>query len=146
MDNPHYKFPFDLSNLMVDNGHIDTCDVAESIAQNIMLLIITKKGENRYDENYGNEVWNIEFDNGVSTAVWENIFINSLRTLIIDYEPRLINPKVNAHVVFVEHNYDTKNFSEIKKKVKIAVNAKLDSTGEQFNFATELFLSPMSID
>lgn len=146
MDNPHYKFPFDLSNLMVDNGQIDTCDVAESIAQNIMLLIITKKGENRYDENYGNEVWNIEFDNGVSTAVWENIFINSLRTLILDYEPRLTNPKVNAHVVFVEHNYDTKNFSEIKKKVKIAVNAKLDSTGEQFNFATELFLSPMSID
>lgn len=146
MEGINYKFPFNPSVLMAENGSIDTCDIAESIAQNIMLLIITKKGENRYDEHYGNDVWDIEFDNGVSTAGWENIFVNSLKNLIINYESRLVNPVVHAKILFVEHNYETRNFTEIKKKVKIVINAKLEATGEQFNFATELFLSPMSID
>lgn len=131
---------------MKENGAIETCDIAESIAQNIMLLIITKKGENRYDDQYGNDVWNLEFDNGVSSSVWENIFIKSLKRQIADYEPRIVSPQIKAHIIFVEHNYDTRDFTEIKKKVKIAINAKLEATGERYNFVTELFLSPMSID
>ena len=57
MDNLNYRFPFNPLAVMKDSGSMETCDVAESIAQNIMLLIITKMGENRYDEDYGNEVW-----------------------------------------------------------------------------------------
>lgn len=146
MESSNYIMPFNPSSLMKENGAIETCDIAESIAQNIMLLIITKKGENRYDDQYGNDVWNLEFDNGVSSAVWENIFIKSLKRQIADYEPRILSPQIKAHIIFVEHNYDTRDFTEIKKKVKIAINAKLEATGEQYNFVTELFLSPMSID
>lgn len=146
MEAPNYKMPFNPKALMMSNGTIKTCDVGESIAQNIMLLITTKKGENRYDENYGNDVWNTEFDNGVSPSVWENVFITSLQRQILEYEPRLINPQIKAHISFVEHTYETRNFTEVKKKVRVAINAKLESTGENFSFATELFLSPMSID
>lgn len=146
MESSNYILPFNPSFLMKENGAIETCDIAESIAQNIMLLIITKKGENRYDDQYGNDVWNLEFDNGVSSSVWENIFIKSLKRQIADYEPRIVSPQIKAHIIFVEHNYDTRDFTEIKKKVKIAINAKLEATGEQYNFVTELFLSPMSID
>lgn len=138
--------PFSPDNLMVEGGSVETCDEAESIAHNIMLLITTKKGENRYDEGYGNEVWSLEFDNGVSSAMWETIFINSLRQQIRAYEPRIVDAKVDAHLEFVEHNYDTKEHTEIKKKVRIAVNAKLEASGERYSFVTEIFLSPMSID
>lgn len=146
MENQNYKIPFNPSSMMMSNGHIETCDIAESIAQNIMLLIITKKGENRYDEDYGNDVWNVEFDNGVTPAMWENLFVTSLRRQIAEHEPRLVNAVVEAHINYVEHSYETKGFSEVKKKVKVGINAKLESTGERFSFSTELFLSPMSID
>lgn len=43
MEGINYRFPFNPSALMTENGSIETCDIAESIAQNIMLLIITKK-------------------------------------------------------------------------------------------------------
>ncbi len=43
MESTNYKMPFDPAALMTENGSIETCDIAESIAQNIMLLIITKK-------------------------------------------------------------------------------------------------------
>ncbi|SNV34779.1 Gene 25-like lysozyme [Chryseobacterium taklimakanense] len=146
MEQPNYKMPFNPKSVMSSNGVLQTCDMGESIAQNIMLLITTKKGENRYDENYGNEVWNTEFDNGISPSVWESIFIKSLRRQILDYEQRLVNPEVEAHISIVEHTYETRNLTEIKKKVRVTIRAKLEATGENFNFATELFLSPMSID
>lgn len=146
MENQNYKIPFNPLNMMTSNGQIETCDIAESIAQNIMLLIITKKGENRYDEEYGNDVWSVEFDNGVTPAKWENLFVTSLRRQIADYEPRLVNVTVEAHINYVEHSYETRGFSEVKKKVKVGINAKLEATGERFSFSTELFLSPMSID
>lgn len=146
MDHENYKLPLNPLSMMTNGGHIDTCGVGESIAQNIMLHIITKKGENRYDEHYGNDVWNLEFDNGITSAMWENIFVKSLQRQIDEYEPRLINARVQANIKFVEHNYETKGFTEVKKKVKIVINAKLKSTNEAFNFSTEIFLSPMSID
>ena len=146
MDTPNYRMPFVPSTLMSEGGSIDTCDVGESIAHNIMLLITTKKGENRYDENYGNDVWSLEFDNGVTPAIWENTFIKSLRKQILECETRIIQPQISAYIEVVEHNYDTKEHTEIKKKVRIAINAKMESTGERFSFSTELFLSPMSID
>lgn len=146
MEQPYYKMPFNPASVMTSHGSMKTCDIGESIAQNIMLLITTKQGENRYDEHYGNDVWNTEFDNGISPAVWENIFIKSLYRQIVAYEPRLVNPVVEAHISFVEHTYETRNFTEVKKKVRVTIKAKLEATGENFNFATELFLSPMSID
>lgn len=146
MDTPNYRMPFVPSALMTEGGSIDICDMGESIAHNIMLLITTKKGENRYDDNYGNDVWNLEFDNGVTSAVWESVFIKSLKRQIQEYEPRIVQPQVEAHIQFVEHSYDTKEHTEIKKKVRIAINAKMEATGERFSFSTELFLSPMSID
>ncbi|MCC2590650.1 GPW/gp25 family protein [Chryseobacterium sp. MFBS3-17] len=146
MDQKNYSLPFNPSAVMVSNGTISTCSMGESIAQNIMLLIITKQGENRYDEKYGNDVWSVEFDNGVSPAMWENIFINSLKRQIAQYETRITQPVIQAHITYVEHNYETRNFTEVKKKVKVGINAKIESTGEHFSFSTELFLSPMSID
>ncbi len=44
MDTPNYRMPFVPSILMSEGGSIDTCDMGESIAHNIMLLITTKKG------------------------------------------------------------------------------------------------------
>ncbi|HAV02164.1 GPW/gp25 family protein [Chryseobacterium salipaludis] len=146
MDNTNYRMPFDPRAAMTSDGNIATCSTGESIAQNIMLLIITKKGENRYDPQYGNDVWEVEFDNGVSSAAWENIFIKSLQRQIRDYEPRLTEAHVSADINYVEHSYETRNFTEVKKKVRVAINAKMRETGENFSFSTELFLSPMSID
>jgi len=138
--------PFDPSKLIREGGSMETCSMPESIAHNIMLLITTKKKENRFDPDYGNAVWDLEFENGVTTSEWEKVFIKSLKEEIAKYEPRIKNPKIDAHIEYVEHSYNTKQFSEMKKRAKIAINAKLTDTNETYSFTTEIFLSPMSID
>ena len=138
--------PFDPERLMSEESSVEMCSMAESIAHNLMLLITTKKRENRFDFDYGNAVWDIEFENGLTTVEWEALFSRSMKEQIEKYEPRIYAPKIDVHIEYVEHSYETKRYSEIKKKAKIAINAKLTETGETFSFSTELFLSPMSID
>jgi len=145
-ENKYYRMPFNPGALFSDEGSIAICSTAESIAHNIMLLITTRKGENRFDEDYGNEVWDIEFDNAATQVLWEQTFINSLTLLILEHEQRITNPIVKVHTSLVHHTYKTKSFTVIKKKATIAVNAKLFDSGEHFSFSTEIFLSPMSID
>ncbi len=146
MINSYCKIPFNPEALLNGDGKMKTCSMAESIAQNLMLLITSRKHENRFDADFGNDVWEFEFDNAVTIVKWEAIFIESLKRQIKNYEPRLLQPKIEVHIQQVEHTYSTKKFSEIKKRAKIAINGKLADTGEQYSFATELFIGPMSID
>lgn len=146
MINSNYKIPLNLKSLMSENSSMARCSMGESIAQHLMLLITTKKKENRFDPSYGNAVWDIEFENAITTVKWENIFVESMKKQIKKYEPRIYAPKIKVHIVEVEHTYETKNLTEIKKKAQITIRAKLTETDENFNFSTELFLSPMSID
>jgi len=144
-DNAYYKLPFSPTALFAEE-EMPACGLAESIAQNLMLLITTKPGENRYDEEFGNAVWNIEFENTTTEAMWEDTFKQSLNIAISKYEHRIYSPRIFVKTVSLEQNYKMKNFTEIKKKATIQIKAKLTESGENYNFSTELFLSPMSID
>ena len=61
MINHYYQLPINFKTLMSTNSALPTCDLKQSIAQNIFLIITTKYKENRYDESYGCEIWNMDF-------------------------------------------------------------------------------------
>lgn len=146
MHHTFLKFPFNSEYAMTEGLCLPTCSLAESIAQHIMLLVLTRKGENRFNPDYGNAVWDLEFDNAVTTVTWEQVFEESLLEQITQYEPRIKYPKIQVQVEYVEHNYGTKDFVEIRKKAKIGINAVLTEVGERFTFSTHIYLSPMAID
>ncbi|WP_430527449.1 GPW/gp25 family protein [Myroides sp. C6-3] len=146
MQQSFFKFPFNPEYAMVEGLHIPTCSLAESIAQHIMLLVLTRKGENRFNPDYGNAVWDLEFDNAVTAVDWERVFEESLQEQIQQYEPRIRFAQIQVRIEYVEHTYGTKDFVEIRKKAKIGINAELTELGELFTFSTHIYLSPMSID
>lgn len=142
----NFKIPFDAVNLFSDNGRVQKCGMEESIAQHLMLLITTRQGENRFDDAYGNEVWNIEFENATSEGEWERTFKESMVQQINKYEKRIFNPIVQVKVAYLEQSDRKKNFTEIKKKASIHIQATLTDSQEQFYFSTEIYLSPLSVD
>ncbi|XZF16264.1 GPW/gp25 family protein [Chitinophagaceae bacterium MMS25-I14] len=142
----YYRLPFRAEDLFRENGQATACDLAESIAHNLMLLITTKPGENRYDPEYGNAVWMLEFENNTTEAEWEEAFRGSLLTAIAKYETRIVTPAIHVKTTYVEHSYKTRKFTEVKKKATVNIQARLTESGENYNFSTEIFLSPMSID
>ena len=142
----YYRLPFDFGRILAGEDAMPSANLGENIAQHIQLLITTRFGENRYDPNYGNAVWELEFENALSDSQWDERFRLSVIDAIKQYEPRLTNPDAIIHSEVVEKVWPIKEYTEIKKKVTIVVKARIAETGEQFGFKTELFLSPMSVD
>jgi phage baseplate assembly protein W len=142
----YYKLPFDFGNIMDGNDAEQSYNLGENIAQHIQLLITTKFGENRYDPYYGNEIWNLEFENSLTDSQWEERFRLSVNHSVNTYEPRLVNADATIHSELVEKVWPIKDYTEVKKKVTIIIRAMLRDSGEKFSFKTELFLSPMSVD
>jgi phage baseplate assembly protein W len=141
----YYKIPFDFGSVM-EGSSVATCDLPESIAQHIQLIITTRQAENRFDADYGNPVWDIDFENSISDARWQE----QLRVLILDklqkYEKRIFNISVAVHSEWVEKTWPLKKFTEIKKKVTVLVNSQLVDTEEKFTFKTEIYISPMAVE
>lgn len=142
----YYKLPFDFGHIMEGGDARLSHNIGENIAQHIQLLITTKFGENRFDKDYGNEIWDLEFENSLTDAQWEEQFRQSVNISIRKYEPRLINADTTIHAQLVEKVWPIKDYTEVKKKVTIIVKATLADSGEKFSFKSEIFLSPMSID
>lgn len=142
----YYKLPFDFGKIIEGKDAELSASIAENIAQHIQLLITTRFNENRYDVSYGNEIWELEFENALSNMQWEDKFADSVIKTVTLYERRIYNPTVSIHSNLTEKVWPLKDYTEIKKRVVIILKALLVDTNENFSFKTELFLSPMSVD
>lgn len=142
----YYKLPFDFGRVLSGNDAATSVSLGENIAQHIQLLITTKLGENRFDPEYGNEIWDWEFENSLTDSQWEEKFRLAVLKTIKDYEPRIMNVDAEIHSELVEKVWPIKEYTEIKKRVTILVRALMTDSGEKFGFKTTIFLSPMSID
>ena len=138
-----YNKPFKLKNIL-SNKELETTDLGRSISQNIELIIFTRYGEHRHNNNFGCEIWDLDFELIVSEAIWEEKFRKSLLKSITRYEHRIDTVEVEVHISEVENVYPLRKITEIKKKVDITVRGKIRTTGEKYYFNIALFLSPLS--
>ncbi|MEX6687651.1 GPW/gp25 family protein [Danxiaibacter flavus] len=140
----YYQIPFDFGAVM-QGAPLPACDLVESIAQHVQLLVTTKCNENRFDRKYGNSVWDQDFERGLSDADWEDKFKTSLLSALENYEPRIFNINIVVKAEMVEKTWPLKKYTEIKKKVTVLINAQLVESSEKFSFKTELYISPMAV-
>ncbi|MCX2451691.1 GPW/gp25 family protein [Pedobacter sp. PLR] len=142
---PEFFFnkPFRFNFIFSGSGFQST-DLGKSISNHIELVIFTRYGEHRYHNDFGCEIWDLDFELIVSESIWEEKFRKSLLKSITDYEFRIYNTAVEVRITEVENVYPLRKVTEIKKKVDITVRALIKTTGEKYFFNTALFLSPLS--
>ncbi|WP_443939951.1 GPW/gp25 family protein [Pedobacter sp. MW01-1-1] len=140
----YIKFPVQFGDV-IEGRELETCSLGESIAQHLQLLITTRFGENRFDFEYGNKIWELEFQHSITNESWEEQFRTHLIDSILSYENRIEKPVVQIFSEMVEKEWPMKNFTEIRKKVIVLIKATLTESKESFSFKTELYLSPMSV-
>lgn len=145
MSNRYLKLPLPLAVVM-DGNELPTCNMAESIKSNLELIIITRFGEHRCDPSFGCEIWDLDFELIVSARLWEEKLRQSLLCSVTSHEHRLSNVEVNVQISDAEKLNLVKRFIEIKKRVDIVVTGLIKKTGESFQFCTNMFLSPLSMD
>ena len=145
MNTIFYKIPLQFARLL-DGNELPTCDLRDSIAKNLELIIMTRFGEHRSDYGFGCEIWDLDFELIVSENKWEEKLRQSLLKSITSHEDRLSNIEINVKISEIQKFHSIKQFVEIKKKVNIQLTGTMHKTGEDFVFSNSLFLSPLAVD
>ena len=137
----YLKLPLDLSRTL--NGQMQRCSYEESIAQHIMMLIVSRYGEVEGKEDYGSVIWDLEFNQVLKNADWEEKVRQSLEATITKYESRLKDIHVRVELTEVEEDVRNK-FPNARQRVRVWVNGVRVRNDQQFNFNTHLYISPIS--
>lgn len=143
MNQDFYKYPLDLKGIFQSRPLVK-CDIGEAISQNIQLIIVSHNGEHRYNQTFGCEIWDMDFDMIMSTKVWEEKLRRSLLKAISENEKKIEQVEVDVKVSEVEKTYNKEQYTTIKRQVDIFIHAVISETGEKYHFHTNLYLSPIS--
>jgi phage baseplate assembly protein W len=130
----------------MEGNALPTCSLAQSISQNLELIIMSRFGEHRNDPSFGCEIWDVDFELIVSATLWEEKLRPSLLSSVHVHEKRLSDVQVNITIADIEKFNLFQRVTEIKKRVDIHVSGIIRQTGEAFGFRTNLFLSPLTRD
>lgn len=142
----YYTQPLRLGDLIKGQEH-SSCNIHQSIAQRIHLLLISNFNEFRYDRQFGCLIWEHDFENIPNINQWKDKMAKSVKELIDKYEVRLHLVKTTLDITEMEFvDKDNNLFKKIKRRVDIKVNATLKNTNEPFFFQEVLFISPIWID
>lgn len=141
-----YEMPIRFSKLMKGRESLPTCDLKKSIAQNIFLLITSRHREHRFDETYGCAIWDLDFELVDNENRWLEQIRKSVYNSVSRHEPRLDDISVDIEIT-LDDQVSSFNFSRsVKKRLTIYVKGTIATTGEEFPFSTNIYLSPLSLD
>ena len=146
MEQHYYKLPIFFEKLISKNKELEPSSKGESIAAHVYLIITSKFGESRFDETYGCEIWDFDFVNISNQSNWKTRIIKSVENSLQKHEKRLMNVRVNLELKEEEGASNSTSVVNVKKGVKISVNANISDTNEPFTFVQKMFLSPLSFE
>ncbi len=138
----YYKLPLNATSF-IKNKPINVCNIQESIANYIHLVMITRFGECSFDDSLGCAVWNIDFNNISSDNKLRTIVAESLLKSLRTHEKRLFNLEVDVEIKQEEIDKNKKK-SRIKKRIYILVDGVIKKTNEDFNYKEHFYIAPLS--
>lgn len=137
----YLKLPLNLFDGL--KGALKRCSEEESIAQQIMLLIVSRQGEVIGKESYGSIIWDLEFHQTIKIKDWEEKVRESLQQAITEHERRLNHIEVGVFLSEVDEDMQHQQ-PQLRRQAVINVSAVIDATDQPFHFETIVYVSPLS--
>jgi phage baseplate assembly protein W len=137
----YYKIPFDFESLTAKND-ADKISLDTSVRQHLFLLATTALGECKFDETYGTEIWEMDFDLMKTDNKLKELIAGTLKKSISMHEKRLVVEDVEVFVN--DHNLGTLGKKRMKKRVSIAIKGLILETNRAFTFNNSFFVGPLS--
>ena len=142
----YYTLPLDFAKIM-KGKEVPKCNLHQSIAQRIHIILVTRCGECRYDPAFGCPVWDNDFENVPNLNQWKDKLGHSISDIIISNEKRLERVSVRIDIAQEEFSSDSDNkIKRIKRRLDIAVQGFVKQTNEAYFFKESIYVSPMWVD
>lgn len=90
----YYEMPFSFGALIRGEHLYRQPSVEESIRQHAVILLMSGKGDWRFDPEFGCELWDMSFETSPEIRRRLQNLEHSIRLLLEKYEPRLRQPEV----------------------------------------------------
>ena len=97
MQGVYYNLPLDFESL-IEKKDAEKVTLETSIRQHIFLLATTALGECKFDETYGTEIWEMDFDLMKSDNMLKELISETLKTSVTRHEKRLILENVEVSI------------------------------------------------
>lgn len=137
----YYKTPMDFGTI-INKNDAEKISIDNSISQQIFLLSTTALGECKFDETFGTEIWEMDFDLLKSDNTLKEFIVSSMKKSIAMHEKRLLLEDVEVSVR--DHNLVSSGKSRMKKRVIISVKGQVLETNRPFLFQNSFFVGPLS--
>lgn len=137
----YYKIPMDFEAI-VNKKDADKISIDNSISQQIFLISTTALGECKFDETFGTEIWEMDFDLLKTDNSLKEFIVSSMKKSIVMHEKRLLLEDVEVSVK--DHNLGTIGKRRMKKRVVISVKGQVLETNRPFLFQNSFFVGPLS--
>lgn len=136
-----YKIPFDFKKLTIGEDSRKVT-IEESLAQFISLIISTTFGEYKYDEGFGTEIWETDFNQLANPNQLKDLIKESIFEKVKKYEKRLIITNVDLGVV--EDTLSHELSIRVKKRLDIIVYGIIKQTNQPYYYKSSYYLAPFS--
>lgn len=137
----YYKIPMDFE-AVINKKDAEKISIDNSISQQIFLISTTALGECKFDETFGTEIWEMDFDLLKTDNSLKEFIVSSMKKSIVMHEKRLLLEDVEVSVK--DHNLGTIGKRRMKKRVVISVKGQVLETNRPFVFQNSFFVGPLS--
>lgn len=141
MKGMYYKIPIDFE-LVMHKKDAEKISIDNSIAQQIFLIATTSLGECKFDESFGSEIWEMDFDLLKSDNMLREFITNALQKAISMHEKRL--QLGDVEVLVQDQSIGRSEKKRMKKRINIIVKGLVLETNRPFLFQNSFFVGPLS--
>lgn len=122
---------------------IKKCSLKESISHHLHLMLTTSFGELLSDVDFGNKLWDEDFDNVSYRNKQKEKILQSLSRTISKFEKRLEKVKIEMNVQQEETVFGRKD-PGMKRKLEFTITAIISATNEPITYRDGFFISPLA--
>jgi hypothetical protein len=107
----------------------------------IHLILTSSFGELKFDDRFGFDLWQHDFDNVYNVNIFKEELRKSVIQSIEDNEKRIKNVKVELEINQILLKVMNKR---TKVRVKLTINGLTEKTNEQFSHEEMFYIGPLS--
>ena len=106
------------------------------------MISTTSFGECKFDESFGSEIWEMDFDLLKSNNNLREMMMNSLKRDISKNEKRVVLEDISVEIS--DYNLGTMGKTRMKKRVQLTLKMLIKETNRPLFFQNSFFVGPIS--
>ena len=139
-----YRIPANFGAIL-KGEHLQFSSLRESIKEYIFLMLLTQRGEWRYDKDFQCVLWEKDFEQTDNLNIWLDAVTDDIRRSVSIYETRLKIKSVDIRRDELPELNSENKVRRIRNRLTIKIQGSIIQNGETFDEEFLMFFGPITV-